>query len=63
MTRQAKGRGRVTPAGTDPELGAPIEREFPTFRQRNPLVFWVVVIAVLAMVLSTIAVPIAFLLS
>ncbi len=60
MTRQdGKKAGRVT-APQDEEA---LERELPSFRRRKPITFWVVIIAVLAMVLSVVAVPLAILLS
>lgn len=60
MTRQdGNRRSRVTA----PQDHDDIDRELPSFRRRKPVTFWVVIIAVLAMVLSVIAVPLAILLS
>ncbi|MEM7272089.1 MAG: hypothetical protein AAF547_03325 [Actinomycetota bacterium] len=49
-----KGTSRVTgPGGTSPD--APyVEPKFPSFRERKPLMYWTIVIAVLAMVISTV---------
>ena len=52
MTRPKAG-GRVGGGPTKREPTAP--PDLPSMRERRPVVFWVVVFAVLAMVLSTIA--------
>ncbi len=59
MSRQRNGPGRVTaPRDLDD-----VEYEIPSIRRRRPFMFWAMIIAVLAMVLSLVAVPIAALLA
>ena len=51
MTRQQpKHRGRVT----EPVSAAEIDNSIPPLRSRRPLMFWAVVVAAAAMVLSTV---------
>lgn len=60
MTRQSNsGGGRVSPRHDEDS----IDRELPSFRRRKPVTFWVVIIAVAAMVLSLVAIPLSFLIS
>jgi hypothetical protein len=51
MARQKKGSGRVT----TPRPTHDVNDEILPLRRRNPLMFWFIMIAVLAMVLSTFA--------
>lgn len=60
MTRQDDNRGSRVTARQDPD---DIDRQLPSFRRRKPVTFWVVIIAVAAMVLSLVALPLAILLS
>ena len=58
MARQKKGSGRVTtPRPTHDE-----HDEILPLRRRNPIQFWFIIIAVLAMVVSTFAFALAGLL-
>lgn len=53
-----KGTSRVSGAGSAEQSAAgPVPRSssLPSLRQRRPVMYWVVVLAVVAMVLSTIA--------
>ncbi len=59
MTRQGAKGGRTTPSRA--ERGP--DDELPSIRARKPLTYWVVVIAVAAMALSVVAVPLSILLS
>lgn len=54
MTRAAKS-GRVTAKGTQPEG----QYEIPSYRKRHPVVYGVVILAVVAMVLATVAIPLS----
>ncbi len=56
MTRR-KGTSRVERGVSDP-AGNPVPsttQSLPSLRERRPVMYWVVMLAVLAMVLSTIA--------
>lgn len=51
-----KGTSRVTESGGDsPSEGYNPVPEFPSIRSRKPVLYWTTVIAVAAMVLSTVA--------
>lgn len=52
-----KGTSRVSAPGSapGPTVSSPTSPGLPSLRQRRPVMFWVVIIAVVAMVLSTIA--------
>jgi len=52
MTRQKPGK-RV--GGGAPKRPPTAPPDFPSMRERRPIVFWIVIMAVAAMVLSTIA--------
>ncbi|MGH1503849.1 MAG: hypothetical protein ACRBI6_09865 [Acidimicrobiales bacterium] len=57
MSRQRNGPGRVTA----PRVEEHDDRELPSIRRRRPVMFWAMIVAVLAMVLSLVAVPLAVL--
>jgi hypothetical protein len=51
-----RNASRVTPKGTDPDLPPFLnQNELPSIRQRRPVMYWVTVLAVLAMVIPLIA--------
>jgi len=52
MARQSKGAGRAQPKQA---AAAPIDDRLPSMRQRRPVVFWVVIIGVVAMTLATVS--------
>lgn len=51
MTRRTTQSGRTTPT----QESAAIDHEIPSYRKRNPVMFWMVILGVFAMVLSTVA--------
>ncbi len=63
MTRPKSGPGRTTSrAGVD-EDGVAIEPSIPSYRERHPIMFAVILLAVAAMAFGTIALPISLLFS
>ncbi len=50
-----KGTSRVGGPARSSEGAIRSEPSFPSLRQRRPVLFWIVILAVVAMVLSTIA--------
>jgi hypothetical protein len=52
MVRQQKGAGRVQPKQS---VSAPVDDRLPSMRQRRPVVFWVVILGVVAMTLATVS--------
>ncbi len=53
VRRTGNSRVSGSDSGSGPQQYEP--KEFPSLRSRRPVMFWVVVLAVAAMVLSTIA--------
>ncbi len=53
MTRRS-GTSRTNQAGSG-SGSAPAERPYPSLRQRQPVAYWLAIIGVVALVLSTIA--------
>lgn len=53
MTRRS-GTSRTTSA-SEPSSGGSDERAYPSLRQRNPMAYWIAIMCVVAMVVSTIA--------
>ncbi len=54
MTRRT-GSSRVTRPGTG-EAGQEATRSYPSLRERNPVAYWIAILSVVAMVLSTVVV-------
>lgn len=52
MARQSKGPGR---AQSKQVAAAPVDDRLPSMRRRRPVVFWVVIVGVAAMVLATVS--------
>jgi len=52
-----KGTSRVSGgfSADSADAGQPQAKQFPSLRERRPVLFWIVILATLAMVLSTIA--------
>ncbi|MEM9131478.1 MAG: hypothetical protein AAGA59_24950 [Actinomycetota bacterium] len=53
MTRRS-GTSRTTSSGAQ-ETGGSNERTYPSLRHRNPVAYWIAIMCVVAMVVSTIA--------
>ncbi|MEM8925980.1 MAG: hypothetical protein AAGD35_20945 [Actinomycetota bacterium] len=54
MARRS-GTSRVTQTQQDDEGGPTVERSYPSLRERNPVAYWIAILCVVAMVLSTVA--------
>lgn len=52
MVRRS-GNSRVSGGGPSQPVGRPVSDQIPSLRQRKPFMFWTVVVAVGAMVLTT----------
>lgn len=52
---RSKGTSRVTASGTSPGARAPVaDPGLPSLRKRRPVMYWTVVVAALAMILSVV---------
>lgn len=54
MARRS-GTSRVTQAQQADDASPAVERSYPSLRDRNPVAYWIAILCVVAMVLSTVA--------